>query len=976
MRENMGAFGKLLAILVLLLVSYVLFALVVAAASSLVVGLGLNPTLRIASVQVGNDVLLVSSFAAITIFFTIPSLLAVFGKSGPWFRLIARNAKGLLATFGGLFLVYVGTAAIGRMQVAPFPGGAPIALLLLVGLATLGLVSRRTFLTLIERMVGVGLQIPSLVTHLFSGPLNTAAIELRLTPTKQIRQKSDERVLQEEALRFQRFARALGSLKMTTEFKMSFRKRRGKVLFLGRGRDSVPAIEQQLLAVAKAYFPETQPAPTSLPPEEGPTYTVQLTGAPEPSPNPLEPLARFFVETGAEGDYRVILRSHKRNPLSSLIARREQRRLAKKAAIQRNSPSLGGDQTTISVRDQYFGMELEEAVKEVERHASPQSVETWVYITGRGETIAKAMEVTLLAERVALSTLSGHRKASALKDDHIGRALEDLIPRGRPSVILPSEVSSFLWVPQMAIGVEITPAVEFELPPPLEGEICLGEVVLPSGKSEHEVRMPLDDLTTHVYLTGRTGSGKTTSAFNLLLQLYDHGIPFLIIEPVKTEYRSLSSYVKSLQVFTPGEDVAPFKLNIFEPPPGVSIKTHLDSLEAAWNSSFTMYAPLPYVMKRVLVETYRSCNWDIRNDKRGRPIMLADFRRTAESVARKLGYEPNVTMNIESALRVRIDNLEQGKQGDLFNTVASTPFETTLRKPTVIELKSISHPEEKAFVAALLLSNLATYLEAKGQSKSLRHVTLIEEAHRLLPNISASKGDPEGADSRKVMVEHFGNMLAEVRAYGEGLIVVEQIPTKILPDAIKNTATKIVHLVPAFDDRAVVAGAMGMSEEQSQFLTALKPGEAIVHLQRHPLPVRIAVHDRPAELGMKVGETDDEAVKMLMADYYLKNPQPKLPVSALRDKIQELVDNEWFRLRFKEGYDEVLTRHSPDKFLDLVTKAALRIASDQYEFAEITQKLLQTGTEYYLPLDERDRERFPREVMAFMARADRDVRRG
>src|SRR5205823_7802016 len=107
-----------------------------------------------------------------------------------------------------------------------------------------------------------------------------------------------------------------------------------------------------------------------------------------------------------------------------------------------------------------------------------------------------------------------------------------------------------------------------------------------------------------------------------------------------------------------------------------------------------------------------------------------------------------------------------------------------------------------------ILSNMVEYLEAKGASKGLRHFTLVEEAHRLLPNISTEKGDPEAADARRIMVQHFANMLSEVRAYGEGLGVVEQIPTKILPDAIKNTGTKIAHRVPAADDRGVLAGAM------------------------------------------------------------------------------------------------------------------------------------------------------------------------
>lgn len=36
-------------------------------------------------------------------------------------------------------------------------------------------------------------------------------------------------------------------------------------------------------------------------------------------------------------------------------------------------------------------------------------------------------------------------------------------------------------------------------------------------------------------------------------------------------------------------------------------------------------------------------------------------------------------------------------------------------------------------------------------------------------------------------VEMFAGLLAEIRAYGEGLVIAEQIPSKLLPDAIKNS---------------------------------------------------------------------------------------------------------------------------------------------------------------------------------------------
>jgi hypothetical protein len=88
----------------------------------------------------------------------------------------------------------------------------------------------------------------------------------------------------------------------------------------------------------------------------------------------------------------------------------------------------------------------------------------------------------------------------------------------------------------------------------------------------------------------------------------------------------------------------------------------------------------------------------------------------------------------------------------------------------------------------------------------------------------------------------FAGLLAEIRAYGEGLIVAEQIPSKLVPDVIKNTAVKIVHRLPAKDDRDAVGATMNITDAQSQFLVTLRPGEGAVftdgmdypHLARMP----------------------------------------------------------------------------------------------------------------------------------------------
>ena len=723
----------------------------------------------------------------------------------------------------------------------------------------------------------------------------------------------------------------------------------------------------------KAQLPEFSAKACEVPETPPKAWnTLSLVGVPEAAENPLEPLARYFLENGYSGDYRVTMERAWVDPFRKLLSRREQKAIARRAEGQRTESSLQGEQETSTVRDYIEQARLEEAVKVVERHQSSLVLRCWVRVTGLGEDADAARRVAEGASSVLVGSLSSHRSASALRAMRTRQRADRLEAKGRHALLLPGEAVPYAWIPQVALGTRVAPSAEFEMPPKLEGEIELGKIVVHSSATAQDARVPLDALTKHIFITGMTGSGKTTSCFGLLLQLYRLGIPFLVIEPVKSEYRSLLTQIPSLQIFTIGdEDAAPFRLNIFEPPPGVKVQTHAENLEAAWNASFVQYAPLPYVVKEVLSETYRACGWDIRNNTRGKPITFEDFRETAERVTRRLGYEPKVTMDIEAALMTRIRSMTLGGKGPLFNTVASVPLEDVLRRPTVVELRSIANGEEKAFVAALLLMNLFEYRETQGNSRQLRHLTLVEEAHRLLPNISTAKGDPEGADPRKRMVEQFADMLAEVRAYGEGLAVVEQIPTKILPDAVKNTATKVAHRVPSADDREVLAGAMNLTKPQAAVFAALSPGEAILSLEGHALPVRLQVPDVVRKFGVPVGEIGDEEVKRHMTEFYLKNPLPRAPASFFEDSILPMVDSDWFRARFLEGYRAWLKTGDTEPLAGLVSEGATKFARDDEERFELATKLLSLAVQFYLPLDEQQRARFPRLFMQEVQRKRR-----
>jgi DNA helicase HerA-like ATPase len=64
--------------------------------------------------------------------------------------------------------------------------------------------------------------------------------------------------------------------------------------------------------------------------------------------------------------------------------------------------------------------------------------------------------------------------------------------------------------------------------------------------------------------------------------------------------------------------------------------------------------------------------------------------------------------------------------------------------------------------------------------------------------------------------------------FGVGLVIAEQIAAKLVPDVVKNTALKVVHRLPAADDRDLVGAAMNLDRGQSRPVVSLAPGVAAV----------------------------------------------------------------------------------------------------------------------------------------------------
>jgi DNA helicase HerA-like ATPase len=457
------------------------------------------------------------------------------------------------------------------------------------------------------------------------------------------------------------------------------------------------------------------------------------------------------------------------------------------------------------------------------------------------------------------------------------------------------EVGMLIRLPREEVqGYAIYDHVNFDVdfPSTDQAELPLGHIQQNGKNTPETYNISLEHLTKHAVVIGVTGSGKTTTVMNLLDRVVEADKPFLVIEPAKTEYRSLHRIISQktpLRIYTLGNEmIAPFRLNPFEfetddEPGSVSLLSHIDSLKAVFNAAFPLYAPMPQVLETALHEIYEDKGWDLTSGINHRltdwsqrheyPIFptMTDLYYKVEEVTVRLGYHHEIESNVKAALKSRIGSLRIGSKGLMLDTARGISMHDLLNTPTILELESIGNDDEKTFLMGLFLTRLYEFRRLQAATGLLpsgfQHLLVFEEAHRLLKNTSTQVND-ESSNPRAQAIETFTNMLSEVRAYGQGVLVAEQIPSKLAPDVLKNTNLKIAHRLIASDDRQSIGQTMSLSEEQQNHLSKLVPGMAAVYAEGndHAYLVRIDNYKR------NISPLLDRDLKRLSQEYASVQP--------------------------------------------------------------------------------------------------------
>ena len=423
------------------------------------------------------------------------------------------------------------------------------------------------------------------------------------------------------------------------------------------------------------------------------------------------------------------------------------------------------------------------------------------------------------------------------------------------TVLTTKELSYYINLPLHTVpGISVVnSSPEFSLNEQILGSeqtIEIGNMLYGGSTTNMSFKIPVGQLSRHTLLAGINGTGKTNTVQAILNGIGK--LPFLVIEPAKTEYVDWAiEYNKShkdnpIDIYIPGckkykgnfipnqLHLNPFEIVWLKEDQEPNILSHIDRLKSTFAAAFPMYDILPVLMEDLIYTVYQNKSTDWLNTipqfGRTMPPTLNSMSISVDNVIGNRGYEERVERNMKACLNTRIDSLKRGWKGDLLNVVKSTPWNSLFGKPCVINLSYVGDDVDKSFFMALILQFLYEYRTAQAEvgmidfnDNGCKHLTIIEEAHRVM-----SKCDNQELPQYKSAMM-FSNMLSEIRAYGEGLLLVDQVPTRLIPDAIKNTNLKIIHRLVAEDDAKAIGESMGLSKEQRMIIPKLLTGQCVIN---------------------------------------------------------------------------------------------------------------------------------------------------
>ncbi len=418
------------------------------------------------------------------------------------------------------------------------------------------------------------------------------------------------------------------------------------------------------------------------------------------------------------------------------------------------------------------------------------------------------------------------------------------------------------------------------------------------------VKLDMDSLTMHTFITGSTGKGKSNAIYSLLERVLEQNqhtdgagkVTFLVIEPAKGEYKDKFGHYKNVMVYgTNKKKMDLLRINPFSFPDDVHVLEHIDRLVEIFNVCWPMYAAMPAVLKDAIERSYINAGWDLTEsecryaERFGRNLYpsFIDVLKMINIVMEESRYSSDSKGDYIGALCTRVKSLTNGIYGQIFTSdelSAGELFDSNV----IVDLSRVGSVETKSLIMGLLVMKMQEYRMAVHveNNNGLKHLTVLEEAHNLLKRTSSD----QSSDSSNLLgksVEMLANSIAEMRTYGEGFVIADQAPGLLDMAVIRNTNTKIILGLPDMSDRELVGRAASLNDNQIVELSKLKTGVAAVYQNNWLEPVLCHIHpcrkdEEVYSPNKLIKRENDNLIRAEIIDYLMLPAPKKLELDSNR----------------------------------------------------------------------------------------------
>ncbi len=260
-------------------------------------------------------------------------------------------------------------------------------------------------------------------------------------------------------------------------------------------------------------------------------------------------------------------------------------------------------------------------------------------------------------------------------------------------------VSGLPVIEHAEFGKEVTTYQLFsgkkELRP--EERMTLGKVFDLGRITKKVVELENKSLNMHTFITGSTGSGKSNTVYQMLTELHQDKIPFLVVEPAKGEYKDVFGHWDDVNVYSTNPNVAELiNLNPFKFPDSIHVLEHVDGLVEIFSLCWPMYDAMPAFFKDAILKSYESVGWDLGPSTfEGDEVEYPDFEILTEQLNELIensDYASDIKSNYRGALVTRVKSLTVGLNKFIFTT-NQTPYEKLFDGNCILDISRVKSGE-------------------------------------------------------------------------------------------------------------------------------------------------------------------------------------------------------------------------------------------------------------------------------------------